>query len=443
MAFDGPPGSGKTLTALRFAMALAAHEAAKDGGREPRIALIDTEFGSASLYAGDKFDGVEIDFDSLELDTFSPMAYVAAIEEAGRLEFDVVIVDSLSHAWQGKDGALELVAKKGGNQFTAWKDVTPMHTRLVEALLRCPCHLIATMRTKVEYVLETNDKGKEVPRKVGTKPIQREGIEYEFDIVADLDISHVMTVSKSRCTAIDGAIAVKPGAEFMGAVIRWLDTGDAGEVKAARISTITDEMVERIVGKLAALGRDIEKEKKLLLRSYSVNEFGLLTPEQAGEYERRLDIALARAKTPAASQNAAASREESPTPASVPAAPVPPPPAVHEPPPVVETSSSTPAASPSPATANGKLSAAGTTYATQYQLTKLIEFKAEFFDIQGVSDPARIDAKWLEILGKRGVKVEKDLTTEQAQTLLESIHASLCKLHAAKGTQPPPAASPF
>lgn len=219
MAIDGPPGSGKTYTALRLAFAL---------GR--RVALIDTEHGSAAKYAGEAPDGTPFVFDVLELHEFGPAVYENATKAAGEAGYDVLIIDSLSHAWAGTGGALEMVdraaaSKTRGNTFTAWKDVTPQHNRMVEAILRCPCHVIVTMRTKMEYVLETDERGKQVPRKVGLGPVQRAGVEYEFDIVADLDHAHTLTVSKSRCSAIDGRVVTKPDAGFMGHVIRWLNDG--------------------------------------------------------------------------------------------------------------------------------------------------------------------------------------------------------------------------
>jgi len=216
MALDGPSGSGKTFTALIGAFVLV--------GENGRVALIDTERGSASKYA-DRFPP----FDTLELESFSPQTYTEAIKVAGEEGYDVLIVDSLSHAWEGEGGALDLVdrmaSKGGGNSYTAWKDVTPMHRRMVDALLQSPCHIIATMRSKMEYVLEPDAKGKMVPRKVGMAPIQRQGMEYEFDIVVDLDINHKLIVSKTRCPAVDGAEEIKPGARWFVPIRGWLTDG--------------------------------------------------------------------------------------------------------------------------------------------------------------------------------------------------------------------------
>src|SRR5690606_5228856 len=136
---------------------------AGDGGR---IAVIDTENNSAALYAD------ECEFDVLNLDTFSPEVYVEAIKAAEAAGYDVLVIDSLSHAWMGKDGALELVDKAAkryqGNSFAAWRDVTPLHNQLVDTILQARLHVIATFRAKTEWVLETDPKtGKTQPRKVG------------------------------------------------------------------------------------------------------------------------------------------------------------------------------------------------------------------------------------------------------------------------------------
>jgi len=216
MAIDGPSGSGKTYTAL-----IAAFVMAGDGGR---VAVIDTERGSAAKYA-DRFP----EFDVLELRTFSPQTYTEAIKIAGEAGYDVLVVDSLSHAWEGEEGALDQVdkmaARGGGNSYTAWRDVTPMHRRMVDAILQSPCHVIATMRSKMEYVLEPDAKGRMVPKKVGLSPIQRQGTEYEFDIVADMDINHKLVISKSRAPVMDGLEEVKPNARWFAPLRDWLMDG--------------------------------------------------------------------------------------------------------------------------------------------------------------------------------------------------------------------------
>lgn len=213
----GPSGSGKTYTALLIASGLGE-----------RIAVIDTEHGSASKYAD------EFDFDVLELDTFHPQKYIDAIKEAGIAGYDVLIIDSLSHAWAGTEGALELAdknaAKYGGNKFAAWRDVTPLHNKLVETIITSPCHVIATMRAKMAYIQTTDEKGKTVIKKVGLEPIQRDGMEYEFDIVADMDIDHNFIITKTRCKELDGLVINKPGRELGEKIRQWLSDGEPDEL---------------------------------------------------------------------------------------------------------------------------------------------------------------------------------------------------------------------
>jgi hypothetical protein len=216
MALVGPTGAGKTKTALLLAAVLGK-----------RVAVIDSENRSASKYVGEP--GVP-EFDVCELDSYAPRNYVEAIKDAEREGYDVIIVDGITQAWSGKDGALEMVDKaakrsQSGNSFTAWRDVTPHHNALVEALVQCKAHLIVTMRAKMEYVLEEDARGKKTPRKVGMAPIQREGMEYELDVVGDLDVEHNLMISKTRCSALDGAVINKPGRELAETLLSWLGEG--------------------------------------------------------------------------------------------------------------------------------------------------------------------------------------------------------------------------
>lgn len=215
MALIGPPGSGKTYTALRVGGSLVP-----DG----KVGVVDTERGSASKYAS------LFTFDALELDSFAPKTYVEAIELADKVGFDVLIIDSLSHAWVGNEGALQMVdnisrRSKSGSSFNAWRDVTPEHNRMVDAILRSRAHIIVTMRTKTEYVLEKNEKtGRTAPRKVGTAPVQRDGLEYEFDVVGDIDNCNLQ-VTKTRCPDLTDAYIEKPGEKLARTLRDWLTDG--------------------------------------------------------------------------------------------------------------------------------------------------------------------------------------------------------------------------
>ena len=227
VALLGPAGSGKSYTALRLAFALA--------GPDGKVAGIDTEHRSLSKYVGEAPDGPRWDFDVMELETFSPDTYVEGIHLAETAGYAVLIIDSLSHAWAGKNGLLEFVdetAKKkairtGGsaNNFDAWREATPKHNALVEAMLASKLHLIVTMRVKTEYVQEKDERGKTVIRKVGLQPVQRDGLEYEFDVVADMDMDNNLIVSKTRCVPLRGRLFAMPGPDMAAILARWLSEG--------------------------------------------------------------------------------------------------------------------------------------------------------------------------------------------------------------------------
>lgn len=223
-----PTGGGKTFTGLKFLFSMV------ELGMAKKIGVIDTEHESASKYIGDPFPSFRV----IELaDDFSPEIYVEALQLLADDGCDAVLVDSLTHAWAGKGGALEIKDKtgrqKGFNDYTAWGPVTSMHNRLIEKMLSYPGHLIGTMRVKMDHVVEKDEKtGKNTVRKIGLQPVQRDGMEYEFDLVGDLDTDHVFTVSKTRCSALDGYSERKPGKDVILKLRAWLEGGTAAVDRA-------------------------------------------------------------------------------------------------------------------------------------------------------------------------------------------------------------------
>ncbi len=212
MALSGPAGAGKTYTALTLATTLAG------GGS---IALIDTEHGSASKYA-DLFE-----FDTLCLETFHPQRYIDAIHEAEAAGYAVLVIDSLSHAWSGQGGLLEekdkiARAKYSGNSFSAWNDASAIQNKLVNVILGAKLHIIATVRSKMDYVLETGANGKTMPRKVGMAPVQRDDLPYEFDVFCSMESDNTLIVDKSRCPALSGAVIAKPNGAVADTLKVWL-----------------------------------------------------------------------------------------------------------------------------------------------------------------------------------------------------------------------------
>lgn len=257
LALIGLAGSGKTYSALSIASHLVPNG---------KIAVIDTERGSASLYA-DRFA-----FDVLDLERHGPEDYCEAIEAADAAGYEIIVIDSLSHAWAGKDGALEQVdkiAKREGksNNFTAWRDVTPKHNRLVDAMLSCKAHLVVTMRSKMEYVLEKDDKGKSSVRKVGLAPIQRDGLDYEFTLVGDMDLTHTLTVTKSRClgSVEVGEMIEKPGEKMALKLRAWLASGaePAPKPEPAREEPKPDPVAEAVSDAFTAYLASVEAATSL------------------------------------------------------------------------------------------------------------------------------------------------------------------------------------
>jgi hypothetical protein len=184
LAITGPSGSGKTYSALRLAKGLTMNG---------RIALIDTENGSASLYSN------QFDFDVLDVGPpFQVGKLAEAVKAALQSDYDVIIIDSASHWWQGVLEYKDQLDKRGGNSFSNWSEANRHYDLFIRAILFSKIHVICCMRSKMDYVLELNDKGKQVPRKVGLAPVMRDGIEYEFTAVLDLDTHHQAQASKDR-----------------------------------------------------------------------------------------------------------------------------------------------------------------------------------------------------------------------------------------------------
>lgn len=208
IAITGPSGSGKTYSALALATGLGQ-----------KIALVDTENDSASLYS-DRFT-----FDTLVIDPpYTIQKYVEAIKAAQDEKYDVVVVDSISHAWAGDGGLLakkEALDARGGNSYTNWGGITKEHEAFKAILLNADLHLICTMRSKQDYVLENNEKGKSAPKKVGLAPIQRDGMEYEFTTVFDVAMDHNASASKDRSGLFDGQF-FKIGKETGERFAAWL-----------------------------------------------------------------------------------------------------------------------------------------------------------------------------------------------------------------------------
>lgn len=184
MGLQGPSGSGKTYSALLLAYGLV-----KDWNK---IAVIDSENHSSELYSHIG------DYNVLVIGPpFSPEKYIEAISFCESAGMEVIIIDSISHEWEGQGGVLDIHSNMVGNSFTNWSRVTPRHNAFVNKILQSPYHIISTIRSKQDYVLSEKN-GKFVPEKVGLKGVTRDGMDYEFTLVFDLDQKHFATASKDR-----------------------------------------------------------------------------------------------------------------------------------------------------------------------------------------------------------------------------------------------------
>jgi hypothetical protein len=260
LALSGPSGCGKTYSALNIAQHLGKN-----------IAVIDTEHGSASKYA-DRFQ-----FDVCELGDFHPGNYINLLREAAQAEYEVIIIDSLSHAWFWE---LDKTSQ-AQNSFAAWGDVRKLERALIHEMLGSPAHIIGTMRTKTEWVLEEDQRGKTMPRKVGMAPIQASGIEYEFDLAGEMDLNHILSISKSRCPALANTTHANPGESLADTLMLWLTDGspmeESGESKSRRVRLARE-----------AVGLDLESVRTLITTEFD----GRTNPRQLSseECDRLVDL---------------------------------------------------------------------------------------------------------------------------------------------------------
>jgi len=214
LALTGPSGAGKTYSALLVAKGI--------GGK---VAVLDTEKGSASLYSD------IVDFDVLELaPPFSPERFIEAINAAENAGYDTLILDSITHEWSGVGGCLELVdtiakTKFRGNTWSAWSEINPRHRLFLDAILRSPMHIIATMRSKTETA-QVEENGRKKVAKLGMKSEQRDGVEYEFTTVLDIGHeTHHAIASKDRTKLFSNCDPVILTESTGVSLLQWLESG--------------------------------------------------------------------------------------------------------------------------------------------------------------------------------------------------------------------------
>lgn len=218
-------GAGKTMSALLIASGMTTWD---------KIALIDTENGSGDLYSHlGEYNVITLTA------PFTPERYIQAIKSCEDAGMEVIIIDSITHEWDGKGGILEIHGSMTGNSFTNWAKVNPRHTAFINSILESKCHVITTVRRKQEYELTKDASGKAQVDKLGMKEVTREGWEYEVTANLELDIKHNATSSKDRTGLFDGQPAFVPSAETGRMLLKWCDEGE--EVPQQIKELLTDE----------------------------------------------------------------------------------------------------------------------------------------------------------------------------------------------------------
>lgn len=235
----GPAGSGKTWTLLEIATAMAAVTG-------DQIGLIDTERQSAGLYSPpfkflhQKWQG-----------PYEPQRLVKCLAEAAEQRVGILILDTWSRFWSATGGMLEQVDHAGGKGVSGWKTMRPVENEMVEAMLAYPGHLLVSMRVKTAFEIGKDENGKVTVQKIGLKPEQREGMEYEFTIVGDMDQDNKLTIAKTRCPELNGRTFVKPGADIAQIILTWLETVAPGRTAidyrdAALAKDVTADAIRKL-----------------------------------------------------------------------------------------------------------------------------------------------------------------------------------------------------
>ena len=268
VSIAGPAGSGKTMSSLLMAYGLTRAEFPNISEEEVwnKICIIDTESGSGALYVGKQVGPTKIgSYNTIQLSPpFEPAIFVDAIHMAENHGMNVIIIDSLSHAWAGAGGALDQqgkIAERSGNSWTAWRTITPQHNKLVDAMLQSQAHIIANMRAKMEYQQVTNESGKKQIKALGMGVVMKDGIEYEFGVAFMLDYDHIANSTKDRTGMFDGKYFVideNTGKQLYA----WLSSGEVPAQKNAEIPAPVqapsnpDEQLQKAISLVDALVRE-------------------------------------------------------------------------------------------------------------------------------------------------------------------------------------------
>lgn len=280
LGISAPSGGGKTLGALLTAYGLmkGAYPDATDEERWSKIAIIDTEHGSGELYVGVEVAHTKVGvYNAITLEPeFTVEKFIDAINLCKDSGMEVCIIDSSTHLWSGEGGLLDQhqnIAKRIGNSFMAWRDITPLHNDFVELMLQVPMHIIATMRSKQEYLVDKEGNSTLI-RKVGLEPEQRKGMEYEFTIFLEINTEHQAFCSKDRTSLFDQkTFIITPtfGEELM----KWLQgaTSEQPRIIAQTHESKPERSIEslksQIIQKIKALGGSQNETLMALIKEYA------------------------------------------------------------------------------------------------------------------------------------------------------------------------------
>ncbi len=269
-----------------------------------KIAIIDTENGSGELYVNKEVGRIKIgQYNAITLSApFEVTKYIEALEVCEEAGMEVAIIDSTTHAWSGTGGLLEQqgnTAKRTGNSWTAWRDVTPQHNKFIEKMLQSNMHIIATMRSKTEYVQEKDQSsGKITVRKIGMNPIQKDGMEYEFTLFLEIDAEHQAFGSKDRTSIYDQkyfTITPDVGKQLM----EWLNSGTNTPKEVIAVSKAIpkpEEVLKAIQDEIVKLGSEKggknSKEFMDLLKEYAPdnNPYKIKDIDKASELLNKVKV---------------------------------------------------------------------------------------------------------------------------------------------------------
>lgn len=267
IGYIGPSGSGKTVSALRtaYGMMLEAYPEASEAELWAKIGVADTEHGRSLLYWNEQFgdmrvgDFIHIDFNA----PYTTERYNGAVKALKAEGCEVIIIDSLSHNWQGEGGIIETHSNMAGNSFQNWGKLSSETTNLIKTLTRNDVHILCTLRTKTEYALEENDKGKMAPRKIGTKPVQKDELEYEFMINFNVNMDHLAETSKDNTRLFEGQ-AFQISEDVGRTLYKWLELGVDVKAEEAAKKAKEEEQRRSLVHTLQSIIESDEEAKKTL-----------------------------------------------------------------------------------------------------------------------------------------------------------------------------------